>query len=286
MQTNDPLLATSTAQVMSLSPDRVGEGESRRPSDVARQLLNVLGAFGQIGATIYLVASGAGDYFAEAASGGEVPIIPAGYAFSIWGPIYAGSLAYAVWQVLPRNRSRALFRRAGWGTALAFAATTGWLVVAARPERVWGTVALFVAVGAGLAVALRAIERHVHDLSRVEGWLVRAPIAVFLGWTSVAVFANLASAMRYSGLTRPGGETGLTLVMLAASTAIAAWVTAATRNGWYAGTVAWAASAIAVANVVAADRPRNLLVAGAATIGALVVGAALLRGRRRASAGS
>lgn len=251
----------------------------RLPIDVARQLLNVLGAAGQIAATVYLVATGAGD-FGGRAVGGETPIIPAGYAFSIWGPIYAGSLAYAIWQVLPRNGGRALFRGAGWGTAVAFAATTGWLVVAARPERIWGTVALFVVVGAGLGVALRAIEREAHDLSRLDRWLVRAPIALFLGWTSVAVFANTASALRSSGMTQPGGETGLTLAMIAASAAIAARVTAATRNGWYAAAVGWAVAAIAVANVVAADRPRNLLVAAAATVAGLVVGAALQLPRR------
>lgn len=176
-----------------------------------------------------------------------------------------------------------MFRRAGWGTALAFAATTGWLVVAARPDRVWGTVALFLIVGVGLAVALRAIEREAHELSRRDHWLVRTPIAVFLGWTSVAVFANLASALRYSGLTQPGAETGLTLVLLAASTAIAARVAAATRNASYAGTVAWAAIAIALANVVATDRPRNLLIAAAAAVAVLVVGTALVRARRLAT---
>jgi hypothetical protein len=248
-------------------------------ADVVRQALNVLGAAGQIAATAYLVGSGASDYLSGPA-GAEVPIVPAGYAFAIWGPIYAGSLAYAVWQALPRNRARSVFRRAGWGTALAFAATAGWLVVAARPERVWGTVALFVVVAVGLAVAMRAVERDPSELSRAERWLVRAPIAVFSGWTSVAVFANTATALRYSGITRPGGETGLTLLMLAASTALAARVAASTRNAWYAGTVAWAAVAIAVANVVATDRPRNVLVAVASVLGALVVGAAV-RGRRR-----
>ena len=35
---------------------------------------------------------------------------PAGYVFSIWGVIYLGLLAYAVFQALPRQRDSAVLR--------------------------------------------------------------------------------------------------------------------------------------------------------------------------------
>lgn len=35
-------------------------------------------------------------------------VTPAGWAFSIWGPLYAGSLVFAVYQALPSQRDNGL----------------------------------------------------------------------------------------------------------------------------------------------------------------------------------
>jgi hypothetical protein len=256
------------------------------PRDALRQSINVAGAVGQVLATFYVVRAGTVDYFNEPTAGGEVPIIPAGYAFSVWGLIYAGSLAYAVYQALPVNRERPLLRRIGFATAIAFAATTGWLIVAQRPERVWGTVALIVVITGALASAFRELVRAERPapFTATERYLVVAPISVFLGWVSVATFANTASALRYSEITAPGrAESALSAVMIAAAAGAASWATAASRgNAWYGGTVLWALVGIAVANVV---RQPNALVAAVATLAAGGVLAALLTARRRTPRG-
>lgn len=41
-------------------------------------------------------------------------ITPAGYAFSIWGLIFLGLLAFAVYQALPSQRSNPRLRAVGW----------------------------------------------------------------------------------------------------------------------------------------------------------------------------
>ena len=51
---------------------------------------------------------------------------PALYAFTIWGLIFALSLAYAAYQALPSNRHNPLLRRVGPFTAAAFFCTGLW----------------------------------------------------------------------------------------------------------------------------------------------------------------
>ena len=65
--------------------------------DTARQTMNVIGALfqivaGPLGMWIFGVSMG------EISDANSTLVVPAGYAFSIWGPIFALCLAYAVYQ--------------------------------------------------------------------------------------------------------------------------------------------------------------------------------------------
>ena len=259
--------------------------ERERPTgrDRVRQLLNVLGALAQVGASAWVAAAGTDD-FARPTPGGDPPTTPAGYAFSIWSLIFAGSIAYAVRQALPRQAARPLFRAMGWGTAVAFLATAAWPLVAQQRDWVWATVAIFLVIAWGLGVAVRAVGREA-SLAPLDRWTVRAPIALFLGWASIASFANVGLALRWSGITRPGGETIVAVVLLAAATAVAAWVTVRTHGeAWYAGAVAWGAIAIAVADFGGWRRAPDPVVGTAALIATAIVLATLVVGwmqRRR-----
>lgn len=69
--------------------------------DRLRQWANVGAAFAQPAVTA--LAFGTGTSFEESAgdAAGPTLIEPAGYAFAVWGPIYLGSIVYAVYQALP-----------------------------------------------------------------------------------------------------------------------------------------------------------------------------------------
>jgi hypothetical protein len=287
MNAREPNVGAATART-AMDPHAPAHEEPRdhgpaTGSDRARQLLNVLGALAQVGASWWVATAGTDD-FARPTPGGDPPTTPAGYAFSIWGPIFAGSIAYALRQALPRQAARPLFRRMGWHTALAFLATAAWPLVAQRREWVWATVAIFLVIAWGLGAAVRAMGRDA-SLAGIDRWLVRAPLSLFLGWSSIAVFANVGLALRWSGITRPGGETVVALALLVAATAVAAWVTLRTRgNAWFAGAVAWGTAAIAMADLHGMRRAPDhgagvaALVATAAVIATLVV--AWMRRRR------
>src|SRR5919112_1817641 len=56
-------------------------------------------------------------------------VIPADYAFAIWGPIFVLCLAYATYQALPANGQNPLLQRVGWFLAGAFFLNGLWEVL-------------------------------------------------------------------------------------------------------------------------------------------------------------
>ncbi|HET7228421.1 MAG TPA: hypothetical protein VFJ16_00325 [Longimicrobium sp.] len=244
--------------------------------DRLRQGLNVVLAVTQM-VTPYLArATGVGVPIQEQFST-PTWVTPAGYAFSIWGPIFIASLAYAVYQARPGRRADPLLRRVGWLTAAAFAACTAW-AVAAQLQAVWLTVPLIAVITGTLVAALVRVAGWREPLALPERWLVAAPLGVYAGWVTVATVANVAVALAFAGvrdLVLPGRAWGV--VLMVAAGAIGAFVTLRTRRAGYALAVAWALAAIAVAR--AQDAPEVAAAAGGAAVLVLLV---LLRSRSAA----
>src|SRR4030066_548255 len=57
----------------------------------------------------------------------QVYFVPAGYFFSIWGLIYIGLIAYAVFQALPSQRENPRLRQTGYLVAGSGLANIVWL---------------------------------------------------------------------------------------------------------------------------------------------------------------
>ena len=239
------------------------------PGDALRSWLTFVLAVGMPLTTILAFATGTSFEEATRSDVGEPLIVPAGYAFIIWALIYGGSVAYGAYQVLPSQHDHPLFRRIGWYTASTFLGTCAWLVCA-RFGQTWLTVVCILWMAASLAPAFASLPRGGEETPLAMRWLVIMPLSVFMGWLSVAVFANTAAALKRSGWLDAGmPEANWTALMLLAAGALAAWVTLATRgNAFYAFTIVWALVAIVVANLT---RERNLLVAGVAGTIALLM---------------
>ena len=248
-----------------------------RRLDVLRQGSNLVLAFGQPITTFLCFALGTSFEDATRGGGGEPAIVPAGYAFIIWTLIYGGALAYGVYQALAAQRENPLLRSIGWFTAAAFLGTCAWLVMA-RVGLIWGTVVCIFWMMAALAPAFARLAPAARSVSWPERMFVLMPVSVFIGWVTVACFANTAAAFKSAGLPDAGlSETQWTVLMLLTAGALASWVTVATGgNAWYALTIVWALIGIVVANVV---RAPNRTVAVVAAVMAVAVSLALLRAR-------
>ena len=126
---------------------------------------------------------------------------------------------------------------------------------------------------------MRLLVRRRHDLT-CPSWvalLATVTFGLYLGWSSIAVFANIAAALINSGVS--ASAVGWQFAVLAAAAVSALTLTTMLRGtpGYAAGAV-WALVAIAIG---AADRDSSFLSTTVAIAVALVVIATMTAMRRR-----
>jgi translocator protein len=176
------------------------------------------------------------------------PVTPAGYAFAIWGLIYAASLVLAVYQAGPGQRGRDLHRRTGWWLVAAFTASTIWVPIFST-RTIWlSQVVILVLVGSLAMAARRFTERGpAEDLA--ERLAFRLPVTLYLGWATAATAAGFGATFRSLGMPEQGGWVtlvSLVLVLLAAAASIVA-VGRLLAVAGFAFAVCWALVAVVVA---------------------------------------
>ena len=220
--------------------------------DQIRRLLCLLLPWAQILAAL-MPALGMGTSMAAVSAASRTPVVPAGYAFSIWSVIFLLAAAYGIWQFLPANRASPLAQRTGWPLAGAFAANTVWQVVSQLSASVG--FGLFFIILVGLACALTAlfIARNTAEAGIGRRWIVTPLTGLLAGWMTAASFVNLASAARTAGMM---GEHGIgttlfaVVILLAAGGAAAAIAWLLRRDAtWFAVAVGWAFIGVVAANL-------------------------------------
>lgn len=199
-------------------------------------------------ASVWAVEKANGGLFEG--EGADPLITPAGYAFSIWSVIVLGTIAYAIYQLLPISYSKTIYDRIAARSSLTFIGFGLWIWSASN-EWLWATVFIFAAMG----LLLRSVFLDLLDasLTSPERWIVTGTFALYYGWTTVAVFANLSSALTFYGWP----VTGLWGILwqagvLTAATAISLRLLAEVeyQKAYYA-TILWAFVAIGVGAVLA-----------------------------------
>lgn len=139
----------------------------------------------------------AGRTTAEVSDLFPVLFVPAGYVFAIWGLIYLGLAAFAVYQALPAQREHPRLRRIGYLFAASCLLNSLWLVA-------WHTlqITLSLLMMVGLLLTLIAIYQRLRPRDgapRLERVLVDAPFSLYLGWITVATVANASIALYHAG---------------------------------------------------------------------------------------
>ncbi|SHI29799.1 hypothetical protein SAMN02745146_0423 [Hymenobacter daecheongensis DSM 21074] len=178
---------------------------------------------------------------------GKYPTLltPAGYAFSIWGLIFLSLIVYAVWQLLPAQRTSQLPDAVAKPLTLACVATGGWLVVFAYELLPLSVLVMVLILGA-LIVAFGRVRRRVRT-GLTPHW-TSIPFALYLGWISVASVINITIGLRELGWrTAENGSVLLTFVLLAVVVALGLVIGSVFRNVVYPLVIAWALVGIWVA---------------------------------------
>lgn len=194
-------------------------GSSAQPAAAPDVPLDTTGMRGrQIGVTVSMIVAIVGslvgfgvlgtnvrDSSGGALSADATLLAPAGPAFSIWSVIYLGLIGWTIWQWRTPVAASARHRAAAvpaMGTMLLNAA---WILVT-QAGWVWVSVLVILALFAACFLTLAAIHDNPNPAD--EGPLGRAltdgTFGAYLGWVSVATFANVAAAAVGSGAPATG----------------------------------------------------------------------------------
>lgn len=128
----------------------------------------------------------------------QVFFVPAGYVFSIWGLIYLGLIALTIYQFMPEGRQSVRMQKILVPFLVASAANCAWIFLWHYQYFYWTLVAMLVLLVSLIVIYLRLHQENT-PVSRLEKWMVRIPISIYLGWISVATIANVTDVLDYAG---------------------------------------------------------------------------------------
>ncbi|MGZ8541146.1 MAG: hypothetical protein ACXWV6_10895 [Chitinophagaceae bacterium] len=176
---------------------------------------------------------------------------PAGYAFSIWGLIYLGLFAFVIYQgrsLFTEMADDRIVLKIGW-----------WFVVSCISNCLWVLAWLYDYTGLSVLIMLsllfsltRIIVKLNMEREKVqlkESVFACWPFAIYSGWITVALIANIAAYLTKIQWGAWGiSETSWAIIMICIAGVINLFVTWNRNMSEFALVGAWALVAIAVAN--------------------------------------
>ncbi len=207
----------------------------------------------------------------------QVYFVPAGYVFSIWGLIYLGLIAFAIYQALPAQRENPDLRGIGYLFALSCLGNIAWLFL-------WHFEVFPLTIVAMLALLLSLIAIYLRlGIGRVSvpvamKWLVHIPFSIYLGWVTVATIANATSLLDYLKWDGWGiAPQTWAVIMLLVATVIAALVSLTRGDVAYLLVIVWAFVGIAVKHADTPSVTNGAWITSVLVLLALVAGVFLRR---------
>lgn len=177
----------------------------------------------------------------------QVLITPANYAFAIWGLIYIGLFSFAIYQVLPSQREKYLFRYTiSYWLIIASLGQIVWVFLFQLRFFIWSFVAMLIILFPLIRVYSQ-LDRSQIRLSRREEWFVHIPLAIYCAWISVATIVNGAVSLTDIGWQRWGISPEVwTVIMMGVGGAIALVVALLKQDIAFTAVFVWAFVAIAI----------------------------------------
>lgn len=254
--------------------------DPRNRSTVSRRGTRAL-AWGVLVAAVLQVAAPVVTIFGPgtspgAGAGAELLITPAGWAFSIWGVIYALALIQAV-AVLVRQID-AVPPRLQVDQLMLYLGGALWILMAALDSSVATAAALllmFVAAVDGVLTAARRPLTH-----RWFAVLTRASVGLYAGWVTAAFFLNVSTALVATDVVEVGDLSWQLVVLVIAALTLLVLTVAARGVVAYAIAGCWALLGIAVTGVTQATAAVTALAAGSAVLLVAATAVVRLRGRQ------
>jgi hypothetical protein len=176
----------------------------------------------------------------------QVYFVPAGYVFAIWGVIYIGLIAYAIFQALPSQRENPRLQATGWWVALGGLANIAWIFLWHYEKFPLTLVAMLVLLGT-LIITYLGLGIGRSTVSTAETWAVRVPFSVYLGWITVATVANVTELLYFLNWNGFGIAPEVWMwIVLAAVLVIAVLMNFTRRDIAFTAVILWALAGISI----------------------------------------
>jgi hypothetical protein len=202
----------------------------------------------------------------------KVFFVPAGYVFSIWGLIYIGLMAYAVFQALPSQTENPRMRSTGGLFILSSLANCAWIFLWHYKLFTLTLVAMITLLVSLILIYLRLGIGSGNKVSRGETWAVRIPFSVYLGWITVATIANVTDVLYNLQWSGWGIAPQIwSAIMLGVAVIVAVWMALSKRDVAYLAVLVWAFAGIAVKFPAGSSGLVNTSATVAAVMAALLV---------------
>lgn len=150
-----------------------------------------------------------------AGSGADLLITPVGWAFSIWGPIYALAICQAV---LTLRGGDGGSRRLQVSQLVLYLGATVWIVMAGVDSSTLTALALAVMFAAAVRAALDVARRP--DPPDRTSLLTRTSVGLYAGWVTAAFFLNVATATVALDLAAADSLVWQVVILVAATTSL------------------------------------------------------------------
>ena len=172
--------------------------------------------------------------------------VPAGYVFSIWGLIYLGLIAFAIYQAFPAQKENGRIKRISPAYWIGNLANAAWIFLWHYEYFPLTLIAMFTLLGA-LIYIYQQISQEDSELHRNQKWFVKFPFSIYLGWISVATIANISQVLFFldwGGWGIPA--TAWAVIMLAVATLLGFLMLWRRNDTLYALVLLWAFIGIAI----------------------------------------
>ena len=174
----------------------------------------------------------------------HVYFVPAGYVFSIWGLIYIGLIAYAVFQALPSQKENPRLQATGWWVSLGGLANSVWIFLWQYEKFPFTPIAMLTLL-ATLILTYLNLRTGKTKVSSAETWAVRVPFSIYLGWITVATVANVSDVLNFAKWNQFGlSAAAWMVIILGAVLVIAGLMNFLRRDVAYALVILWALAGI------------------------------------------
>ncbi len=182
----------------------------------------------------------------------DILFVPAGYVFSIWGLIYLGLIAFAVYQALPAQKENALIRKISPAYWIGNLANAIWVFLW-HYEFFALTLIFMLVLLISLLYIYVQIAREKVEFNQAQKCLVQIPFSVYLGWITVATVANVTQVLFFYNWGGWGIAPAVwAVIMLAVATLIGVLMTWRENDLAYVLVLVWAFVGITVSQ---ADTP-------------------------------